>query len=118
MARRKQSARGRSRLNGEGTISGPRKDGRYVGAFYVPTSAGTRKRVYVYGRTREETGDKLIEEQAKAARGIPVSAQSWKLGPYLDYWLELMARRSCPGNDRADLILISSIMARVVRLRP
>jgi integrase len=44
--------------------------------------------VYVYGRTREETHQRLVEEQSKAARGIPVPAQSWKLGPYLDYWLE------------------------------
>jgi integrase len=88
MPRKKQPARGRSRLNGEGTISGPRKDGRYIGAFYAPTTAGTRKRVYVYGRTREEAHDKLIAEQAKAAQGVPVAAQSWQLGPYLDYWLE------------------------------
>lgn len=88
MVRARRPTRGRSRLNGEGTISGPRKDGRYVGAFYAPTTAGTRKRVYVYGQTREEAHGKLIAEQAKAARGIPVPAQSWKLGPYLDYWLE------------------------------
>jgi hypothetical protein len=37
---------GRKR-NDEGTVSGPRKDGRYVGAFYAPTNAGTTKRVYV-----------------------------------------------------------------------
>jgi integrase len=79
---------GRQRPNGEGTISGPRKDGRYVGAFYALTTAGTRKRVYVYGRTREEAHERLVEEQAKAGRGIPVPAQSWRLGPYLDYWLE------------------------------
>lgn len=88
MARAKRSARGRQRLNGEGTISGPRKDGRYVGAFYALTTAGTRKRVYVYGRTREEAHEQLIQEQAKAARGIAVAAQPWKLGPYFDYWLE------------------------------
>ena len=29
-----------------------------------------------------------MEEQSKAARGIPVPERSWKLGPYLDYWLE------------------------------
>jgi hypothetical protein len=78
---------GRKR-NGEGTISGPRKDGRYVGAFYAPTSAGTIKRVYVYGRTYDEAREKLIAEQSKIMAGIPVPAQSWKLGPYLDYWLE------------------------------
>jgi integrase len=88
MASRKQRPRGRQRTRGEGTISGPRKDGRYVGAFYALTTAGTRRRVYVYGRTREEAHERLVEEQSKAARGIPVPARSWKLGPYLDYWLE------------------------------
>lgn len=84
----RKTPRGRQRLNGEGTVSGPRKDGRYVGAFYAPTTAGTRKRVYVYGRTREEACERLIEEQAKVIRGIPVPARSWKLGQYLNYWLE------------------------------
>src|SRR5215472_7783446 len=84
--------RGRQRLNGEGTISGPRKDGRYVGAFYAPTTAGTTKRVYVYGRTRAEAHELLVQEQAKVARGIPVPDKSWKLGPYLDYWLEKLVK--------------------------
>ena len=59
---------------------GPRKDGRYVSAFYVPTTTGTTKRVYVYGRTYDEAREKLIAEQAKVMAGIPVPAQSWKLG--------------------------------------
>jgi hypothetical protein len=88
MASRDRPGRGRQRSKGEGTISGPRKDGRYVGAFYALTTAGARKRVYVYGRTQEEAHQRLVEEQSKAARGIPVPARSWKLGPYLDYWLE------------------------------
>ena len=79
---------GARKRNGEGTISGPRKDGRYVGAFYAPTNTGTTKRVYVYGRTHAEAREKLIAEQAKVMAGIPVPAQSWKLGAYLDYWLE------------------------------
>jgi Phage integrase, N-terminal SAM-like domain len=87
MAKSSKPARSRQRHNGEGTISGPRKDGRYVGAFYALTTAGTRKRVYVYGRTRDEAHERLIEEQAKAGQGIPVPDRSWKLGPYLDYWL-------------------------------
>jgi len=44
--------------------------------------------VYVYGRTRDEAHERLVQEQSRAGRGIPVPAQSWKLGPYLDYWLE------------------------------
>src|SRR5205809_1117227 len=83
----------RRRLNGEGTISGPRKDGRYVGAFHTRTTAGTIKRVYVYGRTWEQARDRLVEEQSKAIRGIPAAAESWKLGAYLDYWLENIVKR-------------------------
>jgi integrase len=88
MPRKNRPTRGRQRLSGEGTISGPRKDGRYVGAFYALTTIGARKRVYVYGRSREEAHERLVEEQSKSARGIPVPERSWKLGPYLDYWLE------------------------------
>lgn len=84
----------RRRLNGEGTISGPRKDGRYVGAFYARTSAGTIKRVYVYGKTREQARDRMVEEQSKAIRGIPAAAESWRLAAYLDYWLENIVRPS------------------------
>jgi hypothetical protein len=29
-----------------------------------------------------------VEAQAKAGRGTPVAAESWRLGPYLDHWLE------------------------------
>ena len=71
MPPKKRPTRGRQRLSGEGTISGPRKDGRYVGAFYALTTAGARKRVYVYGRTREEAHERLVEEQSKAAPGDP-----------------------------------------------
>jgi len=92
MAAQRGRARPRERRNGEGTIFGPRKDGRYVGAFYAPTSAGSYKRVYVYGKTWDEARERLIEEQAKTGRGIPVAAQSWKLGPYLDHWLESVVK--------------------------
>ena len=54
----------------------------------APTNTGTTKRVYVYGRTHAEAREKLIAEQAKVMAGIPVPAQSWKLGAYLDYWLK------------------------------
>ena len=53
---------------------------------------GTTKRVYVYGRTYDEARQNLIPERAKVASGIPVPAKSWRLGPYLDYWLEHMVR--------------------------
>jgi integrase len=97
----------RRRLNGEGTISGPRKDGRYVGAFYTRTTAGTLKRVYVYGKTWEQARDRLVEEQSKAIRGIPAAAESWKLAAYLDYWLENIVK---PHRRAATFALYESII--------
>src|SRR5258708_19060694 len=111
MPANRKPAKGRRRHNGEGTISGPRKDGRYVGAFYGPTSAGTYKRVYVYGKTWDQARERLVEEQSKVVRGIPVAAESWRLGPYLDHWLENVVKPSrraatyanCQTYTRPDL---------------
>jgi Phage integrase, N-terminal SAM-like domain len=44
--------------------------------------------VVVYGRTLEEARDKLGKAQHQARVGVPVPDQPWRLGPYLDYWLE------------------------------
>ena len=74
------------RGNGEGTIC-QRKDGRWCAAVYVLTPDGGEKRVFVYGRTREEARDKLTELQERRRRNIPAVHRSLKLGDYLDYWL-------------------------------
>lgn len=77
----------RRRANGEGMIY-KRKDGRYEGAAYVLTTAGTQKRVRVYGKTREETRRKLTKLLEQSDQGIPVAAESWTLAEYLAYWLK------------------------------
>ncbi|WP_424536692.1 tyrosine-type recombinase/integrase [Sphaerisporangium viridialbum] len=87
---RKNRASGK-RSNGEGTIA-QRKDGRYEAKVFVPTTAGTVKRVSVYGKTREECHAKFIELKAQSDRGIPVAAESWTVGDYLAYWLEHVVR--------------------------
>lgn len=43
----------RRNANGEGTIY-QRKDGRYEGALFVQTVSGRRKRIRVYGATRNK----------------------------------------------------------------
>ena len=75
------------RVNGEGTIY-QRKDGRYEAAVYMPTASGTRKRVRFCTRTWEEAHEKLVAAKAAGQQGIPIADRSWKLGDYLDYWLE------------------------------
>lgn len=81
----------RKRINGEGSIY-QRKDGRWTGAAYVLTTEGVYKRKQVYGKDREEVYKKLIEAQGKSNRGVPVADKPWKLGEFLDYWLESVVR--------------------------
>jgi integrase len=83
----------RRRLNGDGSVY-KRQDGYWAGAFYARTSSGATKRVVVYGKTHDEARDKLGKAQHLARSGIPVPDQAWRLGPYLDYWLENFVRRT------------------------
>ena len=80
----------RRRSNREGSIW-QRQDGRWTGAAYVLTTAGTLRRAYVYGRTREQVHSRLVEIQDRSARGIPCADHAWKVEEYLDYWLENVA---------------------------
>jgi integrase len=82
-----RTARGRKRANGEGTIY-QRKDGRYEGAAFVPTTAGTVKRVRVYGRTHDDVRRQLNRLLEQPDQGIPVAAENWTVARYLAYWLE------------------------------
>src|SRR6266536_721877 len=88
-----QSGRRRRRVNGDGSVY-KRGDGYWVGAFYARTTSGARKRVVVYGKTLDEARDKLGKAQQEARAGIPVPDQAWRLGPYLEYWLENFVKRN------------------------
>ncbi|MEU2869786.1 site-specific integrase [Streptomyces olivoreticuli] len=76
---------------GEGTIY-RRRDGRYEAAAYFLTTSGSRKRLRVYAKTREEAHDLLLEAKVQARQGVPIPDRSWKVGEYLDYWLEQVVR--------------------------
>ena len=76
----------RRRANGEGSIW-LRKDGRYGYAAYVPTTAGTLKRVQGYARTRDDARRNLTELLRRADQGLPVASVSWTVAEYLPYWL-------------------------------
>jgi integrase len=81
----------RRNANGEGSIY-RRKDGRYEGAIYLPTTAGTRKRFRCYSKSREQVRAQLVAQQAQVQRGTPLPDHAWVLGPYLDYWLGSVVR--------------------------
>src|SRR5262245_41273782 len=88
-----QTTRKRRRVNGEGSVY-KRADGYWAGAFDVPTTSGARKRVVVYGKTLAEAREKLAKVQQDVRSGIPIPDKVWKLGPYLDYWLENFVKRN------------------------
>ena len=88
-----QPPRKRRRINGDGTVY-KRKDGYWAGAFDAQTISGKRKRVVVYGKTLQEARDKLLKAMQQARSGILVPDESWKLGAYLEYWLEHVVKHN------------------------
>ncbi|AXK35892.1 site-specific integrase [Streptomyces armeniacus] len=81
------------RANGEGSIT-RRKDGLYHGRTYVTTASGFRKRISVYGKTRDEVRTKVTELQAQDAKGVPVPDTNAKVEEYLTYWLASVVKPS------------------------
>lgn len=74
------------RSNGEGSIY-RRSDGRWGASAFVDTTSGKRKRIHIYGPTRQDVHDRLAEKLAEARRGIRTPDKEWTVGAYLDYWL-------------------------------
>jgi len=85
--------RRQKRSNGDGSLY-RRRDGHWVGAFYAPTISGARRRVVVYGHSRDEARDKMRKAQEDVRAGMPVPDEVWKLGPYLEYWLENIVKQN------------------------
>jgi hypothetical protein len=98
--KRKDSASKRIRANGEGSVY-QRKDGRWVASAYVLASDGSMKRVQRYGKTRKEAYDKLTKLQENSNRNVAVPDRPWKLGEFLDYWLEHVAKPSVRSTTYA-----------------
>src|ERR1700684_1092180 len=87
----------RRRVNGEGSIT-RRADGRWMGRFYAWTSSGTVKRMTVYGTTREQVTAKMHDAQLRNRQGVPAPDRAWKLGEWLDHWLEHVAANRRPAT--------------------
>jgi integrase len=77
----------RRRANGEGSIY-KRPNGRWEAAISLNTVSGKRKRVQFSGRTRQDVHKKLVAAKSQADRGVALPDHQWRLGEYLDYWLE------------------------------
>ena len=100
------TGRPRSRANREGSIF-PYRNGcaAYV---WVTTPAGERKRRWVYERTREETHDKWVKLQAKAAEG-PMPTATPTVAEYLAYWLSEVIEPNREANTYSHYELMSRL---------
>ena len=73
--------------NGDGSVW-LRKDGRWSGGVYVRAISGRVERRYVYGKTRRETLQKVIELQKQYNDGFPAGPTMLTVERYLQEWLD------------------------------
>lgn len=94
------------RLNGEGSIF-PYRNG-YAAYAWVETPAGTRRRKYVYGATREIVQHRWQELKQKAARG-PMVTRVPTLSAYSVGWLEDVVRPNLAPTTYANYELFTRL---------
>jgi integrase len=73
--------------NGDGSVW-LRKDGRWSGGVYVRAINGRIERRYVYGKTRRETLQKIVELQKQRNDGLPAGPTTLTVERYLQEWLD------------------------------
>ena len=74
------------RGNGEGGITRHKKSGLYMGRYTIETPTG-KKRKTVYGKTREEAHDKLVDALSNRNKGLIFEGEDQTLSVFLDRWL-------------------------------
>jgi integrase len=79
------------RDNGEGTIF-KRKDGRWSAEITVTMIDGTKKRIYITRKKREDVKIKMEKLLDMNKKNIRMSDKKWTVGEWLDYWLENTAK--------------------------
>jgi len=71
-----------------------RPDGRREGTVDVGTYGKSRRRKYVYGRTRTEVVERLRSVQRTVGEGLPVIDERTTLATFLQTWLEEVVKTS------------------------
>src|SRR5262245_46669637 len=72
------------RGHGEGTIY-KRSEGRWAGVITVDG-----KRVFRYGKTRQEAQRKMAEAQREVEAGLPLASEQQTVEQFLHSWLEMI----------------------------
>ena len=87
--------------NGDGSVY-RRQDGRWSAEIYVTEADGRRVRRQVYGKTRAEALEKLVDLRSKSESGIPLTPSHLTVEAYLNEWLtQIVAPRVRPNTLKA-----------------
>ena len=109
----------KKRGNGEGGIF-KRADGRWVGRLSLGYGEdGKRKRRTVYGKTKREVQEKLIELQGRKANGTLTDVSTLTVGQYLDLWLktDIVPNRSSRTSERYEGLIRLHLKPRIGGLK-
>jgi integrase len=91
----------RKAANGAGTAF-QRADGRWAAEFYVTEAVtGRRVRRTIYGKTRADVEDKLVEMRQREADGTPTTPLHLTVEAYLREWLAQIVSVRVRGNTLA-----------------
>lgn len=94
------SARRQRNANGEGTVY-KRADGRWAAQVYVDQTDGTRKRRMLYGKTKREVENKMLDLRRRSESGRPIPPLELTVGAYLQDWLDNVVAVRVRGNTLA-----------------
>jgi len=98
------------KANGDGSIT-QRKDGRWMGRYYVTLPCGTRKRQHIISKDRQTVVTRMREELALADKGTPIIRDNQTLGEYLEYWLtNISAPRVRPTTQHARIDFVRRLI--------
>ena len=90
----------RRKSNGQGTIY-PYRDGLWAGQVYVNESNGKRRRRTIYGTTRQDVEQQLVELRRRSEAGAPITPLDLTVGAYVEEWLTQVVSLRVRANTLA-----------------
>lgn len=107
----------RRRGHGEGSIH-RRSDGRWVAVVDVGWQNGKRRRKYVYGRTRREVADKLVQLHRDQDEGRVLVDARTTVAQFFTSWLQIVRPTLRPRTwTRYEQLVRRYVVARLGRVR-
>lgn len=101
------------RGKGEGSIT-RRKDGMYMGRIELPSRDGTRRRKYLYAKTKTELLRKMQETKRLLEHSGDIPTASTTVTAWLDYWMQEVAVKTRRPKTVASYRSIVTIVTNTI----